>query len=139
MAWRFEGRVAIVVHTAKSPSNLEWQRFLTEAAERASGAPKRVVVVSHGGTPDGDQRKQLMRAFQSDPAPTAILSKSGLMRAVTSALSFFNPKMMSAGLDEGDRAFAFLGLTGDERVAVQRARSDLESELGLRGSVQQPE
>ena len=41
--------------------------------------------------------------------------------------------MMSAGLDESERAFEFLGLTGDERFEVQRARGELEAELGLRG------
>ncbi len=36
MAWRFEGRLTVVVHGALNPSNLEWQRMLTDETARGS-------------------------------------------------------------------------------------------------------
>ncbi len=34
MAWRFEGRLTVVVCGPENPSNLEWQRMLTDETTR---------------------------------------------------------------------------------------------------------
>jgi hypothetical protein len=132
MAWRIEGRLLVVVHGSTSPANLEWQRFLKEIVEGGSGGHFRVLIVSHGGGPDGSQREALMRAVGNAPAPTAIMTDSPLMRAITTALSFFNRKTKSLGLAGDDEACGFLGLSADERGRAQALRAELEVELGLR-------
>ena len=133
MAWRFEGRLLVVVHGAQSPTNLAWQRFLTEALERGSGAHARILVVSHGGGPDGDQRKQLARAIGATPAPTAVMTTSTLVRGITAAMTFFNRSMIAVGLDDSDAAYKHLGLNVEERIKAQQLREELEVELGISG------
>jgi len=131
MAWRLENRLLVAVHGPKSPSNLEWQRFLTEAVERGQGAAMRILIVSHGGGPDGEQRKQLARAIGNSPAPTIVMTRSALIRGITSALTFFNRSMKAVDLDAHDEAFQHLELDAKERVRAYGLRTELEAELGI--------
>lgn len=131
MAWRFEGRLTIIVHGPRNPSNLEWQSMLRDGIALDRIENGRTVVISYGGGPDGQQRELLTQHMAKRPAPTAILTKSALVRAITAALLFFNRSMKVFGLDEQDRAAEFLGLSPDERDLVGRTRRELETELGL--------
>jgi hypothetical protein len=132
MAWRFLGRVCLVVHGPKGPADLEWRTFVRTVTEHQAKFQGRVMVVSHGGGPDGHQRKLLTDAVAHAPAPTVIMTSSSLMQAIAKALRFFNAKLRAVGLDENEHAFEFLGLTAAERIAAQAARSEIEVELGLR-------
>lgn len=131
MGWRFHGRLLVVVHTKHNPTKVEWQSLIRDNIERAAGQPLRVMVVSHGGGPDVDQRKQLAEALKSIAAPTVVMTASALVRGITSALGFFNRRMTSVALDDMEGAFRFLELTGDERQVASRTRRDLEQELGI--------
>jgi hypothetical protein len=134
MSWRFEGRLTVVVHGAESPSNLEWQRLLTDGAARGPLENGRTLIVSYGGGPDGHQRELLGQQMARKPAPICILTKSALVRAIASALLFFNRNMKVVGLEDSERAYEFLGLTAQERDTANRLRRELESELGLAGA-----
>lgn len=139
MAWEFEGRLNVVVHGPKDPSNLEWERFLAEtvsrrAKPRAAGeaAPELVViVVSHGGVPDGGQRKQLAKTIERNVAPTVVMTDSPMMLGVHRVLAFFNPRQCAVGLHAEKAAFDFLGLSSDERTSAKRLRAKLEAELEI--------
>jgi hypothetical protein len=131
MSWRFEGRLTIVVHGFENPSNLEWQRLLTDEAARGQPENARTLIVSYGGGPDGHQRELLAKQIVSKPTPTCIMTKSVLVRAITSALLFFNRNMKVFGLEDRSKAYEFLGLTGQERDTTNRVRRELEAELGL--------
>ncbi|MEI9953047.1 MAG: hypothetical protein WDO74_29725 [Pseudomonadota bacterium] len=131
MSWRFEGRLTVVVHSAENPSNLEWQRMLTEESARGQLEDGRTLIVSYGGGPDGHQRELLGRQIGRTPAPTCIMTKSVLVRAITAALLFFNRNMKVVGLEERDRAYAFLGFSAQERDTADRLRRELEAEISL--------
>jgi|KBSSwiStaDraftv2_1062776.scaffolds.fasta_scaffold2257354_1 hypothetical protein len=131
MSWRFEGRLTIVVHGPKNPSNLEWQRLLTDEAVRGQPENGRTLIVSYGGGPDGHQREMLAQRIGSKPVPTGIMTKSALVRAITAALLFFNRSMKVFGLEERKSAYDFLGLSVPERETAERVRRELEAELGL--------
>jgi hypothetical protein len=131
MSWRFEGRLTVVVHGSLNPSNLEWQRMLTDEAARGLPEDGRTLIVSYGGGPDGHQRELLGKQIVRKPAPTCIMTKSVLVRAITSALLFFNRNMKVVGLEERDRAYEFLGLSAEERDTANRLRKELEAELAL--------
>ncbi|HTQ04403.1 MAG TPA: hypothetical protein VMI54_11120 [Polyangiaceae bacterium] len=131
MAWRFEGRLTVVVHGPKNPSNLEWQSMLRDETQRGRQERGVTLVVSHGGGPDGRQRELLGQQIAGKPAPTCIMTASVLVRAITAALLFFNRTMKVVGLDETQRAYDFLDLSRDERTAADRVRAELEAELGL--------
>ncbi len=131
MAWRFEGRLAVVVHGPKNPSNLEWQSLLRDEAQRGRQERGVTLVVSHGGGPDGHQRELLGKQIANKAAPTCVMTRSVLVRAITAALLFFNRTMTVVGLDEAERAYDFLDLSRDERAAADRIRAELEAELGV--------
>lgn len=59
------------------------------------------------------------------------MTKSVLVRAISSALPFFNRDMKVVGLGERDLAYEFLALTAQERDVAERLRKELELELGL--------
>lgn len=131
MSWRFEGRLTVVVHGPRNPSNLEWQTLLTDETARGQPDNGRTLIVSYGGGPDGPQRELLARQISRKPAPTAIMTKSVLVRAITAALLFFNRSMKVFGLSERKSAYDFLSLSAQEREAADRIRKELEAELGL--------
>jgi hypothetical protein len=133
VAWKFDGRVSVMVHGPSSPTNLEWQRFLRDAVDRGTGTHWRNLVISYGGRPDGEQRKLLAEMLKGRAAPTAIMTGSGIVRAAVLAVSFFNRQMKAFALEDFDGAASYLGLTADERERVQRMRLELMQELGLSG------
>lgn len=131
MAWRYEGRLAVVMHGFKSPTDMEWQRFLNEGVEHGTGPHLRILVISHGGGPDGEQRKQLGRVISGTSAPTVVMSGSALVRGITSALTFFNRHIKALDMSDDESAYRHLGLTAEERARVQQIRRELAVELGL--------
>ncbi len=131
MAWRFEGRLTVVVHGARNPSNLEWQSMLRDETQRGARERGVTLVVSYGGGPDGHQRDLLGKQIGNKPAPTCIMTGSALVRAITAALLFFNRTMKVVALDETARAYDFLQLSREERDAANRLRAELENELGI--------
>lgn len=131
LAWRFDGRLLVAMHGFKSPTNVEWQRLLNEGVACGMGAHLRIVIVSHGGGPDGAQRKELGRVIGPAPAPTVVMTGSALVRGITSALTFFNPHMKAVDLGDFEAAFKHLGLTTDERQRVSQLRRELALDLGL--------
>jgi hypothetical protein len=133
MAWRFVGRLGVIVHGEKPPSNLEWHTFLKDASAHSARGDGRVMVVSYGGGPDGEQRQALSKAVGHSPAPTVIMTGSIIMRSIVAAITFFNRKTMAVGLHDHDQACAYLGLSGEERGVTSATRRELEAELGLSG------
>ena len=131
MAWRFEKRLLVLVHGARGPTDLEWQRLLTETLELGDEAERRIMVVSYGGAPDVDQRKRLASIIGSTPSLTVVMTSSALGRAVTSALSFFNRRMKAVDLNDFEGAFAHLRVNADDRATMRRLRSDLERALEI--------
>jgi hypothetical protein len=78
----------------------------------------------------GRQRELLTQQMTTRPAPTCIMTASPLVRAIT-ALLFFNRGMKVVALDERERAYDFLGLSGTERTTADRLRRELEAEIGV--------
>jgi hypothetical protein len=129
MTWRVEGRLNVVVHGPKSPTNLEWARYLADL-RLLKGTDFRVIVFSHGGSPDGVQRRQLTAAFDNEfKKPVALLTESILVRGVVGALRWFNPRFCAFGSNDVTAACDHLDLTADERDRVRALRAELEREL----------
>lgn len=131
MAWRFEGRLTVVVHGRKNPSNLEWQTMLRDESAHGQPADGRTLIVSYGGGPDGHQRQLLGKQIGNKPSPTCIMTASALVRAITSTLLFFNRNMKVVGIDDREGAYAFLNLNPAERQTADKIRAELEVLLEL--------
>lgn len=130
MAWRTEGRLNVVVHGARSPTNLEWQRYVTEAMSFSTRADTCVVVLSRGGSPDGSQRQALATALRGRPSPVALLTDKVIARAAIAAMSLFNPRMKAFPTTGLKEASEFLALTSDEQERVAELLVELEREVG---------
>jgi hypothetical protein len=137
MAWRLEGRLNVIVHGTRSPTNLEWQRFMVDVVSRPTPPDARVVVLSRGGSPDGYQRQALSTALGGRSRPVAMLTDSGIARTAITAMRLFNPAMKAFTTSDIQGAGAFLGFTVAERGRVAELLAELESELG-KGSENQP-
>jgi hypothetical protein len=130
MSWRMEGRLNVVYHGPIAPTNLEWQRYVTEAVVTStSRSDTRVVVLSRGGSPDGHQRQTLITALRGHPHPVALLTDKVLVRAAISAMSLFNPSMKAFASMAFKEAGDFLGLTLVERERVAQLLVELELEV----------
>ena len=70
MAWAHDGRLLVVVHGKSSPSALEWSRFLND--NRSLRDP-RILVCTYGGSPDGNQRRELMGDAFYGGVPTVVI------------------------------------------------------------------
>jgi len=138
MAWRVEGRLNVVVHGPKSPTNLEWTRYLGDLRV-LKGKALRVIVFSHGGSPDGAQRRQLTAAFDNElKEPVALLTESILVRGIVGALRWFNPLLRAFDPNDLTGACSHLDLSVDERDRVRVLRAELEHELAAPGAARSP-
>jgi hypothetical protein len=131
MAWRFAGRLIVAVHRKASPTNVEWQRFLNDSLQAGVNPQWRLLVVSYGGGPDGAQRQQLMQTMRNQVTPMAMMTGSVIVRAIMSALTFFNPTMTVVDLHKDEDAYEFLGLSSAERDTARKLRAELEAELEI--------
>lgn len=130
MAWRMEGRLNVAFHGPRAPTNLEWQRYVTEAASPVARDDVRVLVLSRGGSPDGHQRQILMTALRGRPKPMALLTDKLVARTVVAAMSIFNPSMKAFPTTGLKEASDFLKLTAEERERVAQLLLELEREVG---------
>ncbi len=131
LAWRFDGRLLVAMHGFKGPTNLEWERFLNAGIQYGLGPHLRILIISHGGGPDGDQRRRLGEVIGPAPAPTAVMTRSALVRGITTAVSFFNRHMIAVELGDTGAAYKHLGLDAAERTKAQQLQRELALELGL--------
>jgi hypothetical protein len=129
MSWRTEGRLNVVYHGPLAPTNLEWQRYVNESVALSGGrSDTRVLVLSRGGSPDGQQRQTLETALRGRAKPVALLTDKVLARAVISAMSLFNPSMKAFPTTALKEASDFLGLTREERERAAQLLLELETE-----------
>ena len=129
MSWRMEGRLSVAFHGTLAPTNLEWQRYVIEAVSRPARDDTRVVVLSRGGSPDGQQRGTLMTAMRGRQSPVALLTDKLIARTAIAAMRIFNPSMKAFATTNLKEAGDFLNLTVTERERVAQLLVELEREV----------
>lgn len=131
MAWRIEGRINVVVHGTRSPTDLEWATYLNETREISQRPDFCILVLSRGGSPDGKQRTLLTSSIPKGARkpPVALLTDSAIVRGVIAAFGLFNPLMKAFATRDLDAASLYLGLNRTERERVQTVLAELETEL----------
>jgi hypothetical protein len=118
----------VVVHGASDPTNVEWQRYVNELAALAS-RDTRLLVLSRGGGPSGDQRRTLVTAVGKRTDLVALLTDSVIPRLIVGTLRIFNSSIRAFATAELQGASDFLGLTASERERVPVLLRELEREL----------
>ncbi len=134
LVWADRGRLSVVVHNSRAPTNLEWSAYLNHVRARKDLKNQRVLVATDGGSPDGRQRRDLeevVRTYHADPAPMAVLTSSLIVRAVMKVAAFFNPAIRCYTPDEFSAAVTFLELSPAEREFASTQLVALRQEVAL--------
>jgi hypothetical protein len=118
----------VVVHSPRDPTNVEWQRYVNDLAALAT-RDTRLLVLSRGGAPSGDQRRTLVTAVGKRGDLVALLTDSVLPRMIVGTLRIFNSSIKAFATAELQQASDFLGLTASERERAPVLLRQLEHEL----------
>ena len=134
LAWDTAGRLSVVVHGRKQPTGLEWEEYVNYARGNAGIGDLRLLVWTHGGSPDANQRKTLeymARQHFPEAPPLAMITGSLVVRAVMSLATVFNPRIKCFSPDQISVAYAYLGLDASERKLAAEMLARLEKAVLL--------
>jgi hypothetical protein len=113
-------RLIVSWQTAANPTDVEWDEYCRAIWRARAGRPLRGYIVTEGGHPNIAQQRRLRAGLGPVSDPVAIVSSSSALRFVAAASRFFNPTVRCFSPDQGERAFAHLGLAPHEGVLVAR-------------------
>lgn len=117
------GRVGdhvVLVHSARTPSDAEWDAYLAGGA-RWLGDSVGLLVVSDGGGPTSTQRRALREVFVSNGGAntcTAVVSKSMVVRSILGAINLFAPGVRGFAPTALDAALTHILATPTQRPAL---------------------
>jgi hypothetical protein len=132
LVWDTVGRVSVVVHGRLQPTNLEWEEYIKYARSNVVIKDLKVLVRTHGGSPDADQRKTMEDMARQDyphPPRVAMITGSIVVRAVMAVSTVFNPYIKCFGPDQVSVAYAYLGLDDHERARAALALARLDKQV----------
>jgi hypothetical protein len=121
------GRVLVMVQNSNTPTDSEWDDFLTFVSEDPVGL--RLFVMTDGGAPSGPQRKRLQAALKGAMPLVAAVSGSIKVRFVAATIALFHRTHGSYSLAEVNKAYDHLGLSPQERREVESAARALKERL----------
>lgn len=126
-------RVLIAVHSARDPSDDDWNGWL-ERVQHAPSKPK-VFVYTAGGAPSGKQRKALFVAAGERGFRAAVVSPSRVALAIGTAIGWFYRDLKTFSPAQLDAALEHLELDQREGDGILRAARALAQELGMVSAV----
>jgi hypothetical protein len=132
LVWETVGRVSVVVHGRSQPTTLEWEAYINYARTNVSIKDLKVLVRTHGGSPDAEQRKTMADMARQDyphPPRVAMVTGSVVVRAVMAVSTVFNPYIKCFAPDHMSIACAYLGLDDHERTRATLALERLEKQV----------
>ncbi|MCC6555370.1 MAG: hypothetical protein IT372_20610 [Polyangiaceae bacterium] len=120
----------MVVHSSVTPSDEEWNAFVTTITAVAR-SDNRVsnLVFTDGGAPTAAQRSKVNALVQNQPRLTAVIADSALVRGVVTAFNWFNPAIKVFSPSQSDQAFRHLNLSPPEVKEVLAIVGKLKTEL----------
>lgn len=118
----------VAVFGTTAPSRADWTEYLELLRAEVPGSPRqRGLIVSHGGTPENYQRRELEQVTgrSTSHRRLAVLTNSTFVRGVIKAMSIFDSSYRGFSLSELDLALRYLELPerswSEIQQAVQRA------------------
>lgn len=102
LAGKVDGCV-VAVFGKTAPSRADWTEYLELLQREVLTSPRqRGLIVSHGGTPESHQRRELERVAGPTAAQRrlAVVTSSTFVRGVLKAMSIFDPSYRGFGLSE---------------------------------------
>jgi hypothetical protein len=132
LVWDTVGRVSVVVHGRSHPTTLEWEEYINYARGNVSIKDLKVLVRTHGGSPDAAQRKTMEDMARQDyprPPRVAMVTGSVVVRAVMNVATVFNPHIKCFAPDQISVAYAYLGMDDHERARAALLLARLEKHV----------
>ena len=127
---RWVGSTLVFVENERAPSDEEWGDFLKILAlNRVDLAKLRLLVVTSGGAPTAEQRKQLAATLGGAPLLVSSVSDNMKIRFVTATIALFHSHMKTFSTQELDQAYDHLGLNSEERGVVGKAIADMRARV----------
>lgn len=132
MFTREVGHLIISCQTTETPTDWEWREFLDSVTKNRSAATKtRILVLTDGGGPSPDQRKQLQRALSGQTFRVAVVTDSIKVRFIVSSVALLNSSISTFSLSDIGRACEYLGLSKSEVDVALKVADELAYELKL--------
>lgn len=126
LVWGNVGRVSVVVHGSRAPTMLEWEKYINYARGNVDIRNLRVLVKTHGGSPDAAQRKlmeDMARQQYPEAPPLAMITGSLVVRAVMTLVRVANPHIRCFPPEQLSIAYAYLNL---EELEVRQTGTKLK-------------
>jgi hypothetical protein len=117
--------LVILRENAEDPSDAEWGDFLRVLAAGDGVWNVRVLVVTDGGSPSGEQRQRLKTVLGDSNVRAAIVTDSVKTRFVVSSIAFITSRIKSFSKREIDAAYEYLGLDVTQRRLADRVLAEL--------------
>src|SRR5262245_2077966 len=115
------GKVFLVVHTKKNPSDAEWDDYLAELEKHKEELEElHTLVFTDGGAPNGAQRKRLNDILANRPFRAAVISNAMIARFVVASMALFNKKIRSFHPGELPLAYKHLHIQ-EEKIPIIQA------------------
>ncbi|MGC4064508.1 MAG: hypothetical protein QM784_07665 [Polyangiaceae bacterium] len=128
MVHKYQNDMYILVHGKRSPSDAEWDLYLSDLRTQADRLDcVKTLVLTEGGNPDGAQRQRLNEVLRGRPTRVAVLTASIIARGVVGALAVFNPRIRAFSPDAAGLALAYLGVPTDEYGPLLRTIAELRA------------
>lgn len=128
MVFAWVGHVIILVQGEHPPSDEEWKLYITALKARKDLSKSKAIAVTDGGALTPTQRREV-NGIVGGRGLAVVLSTSTVVRAMVTALSWFNPLIKAFAPHEKEEAFKHLKLTPDEGAQVARTIDRLRLEL----------
>lgn len=129
MAWKVIDRLVIVVLGTEEPTDAEWEDYL-RAVERHGIDRTMQLVVTEGGGPNAMQRRYLSSLLARRSVPVAVVSGSVTIRAVVTAMSWFNHRIRGFPPTSLRDAIAYLAIPASRTELIEREVAAMRLLLG---------
>ncbi|WP_437671653.1 hypothetical protein [Sorangium sp. So ce131] len=121
--------VLIAVHGREPPNDEDWEAYMQTVFALPASCSKTLVVTAGGG-PNAKQRASINEFVSKHTLTVAICTDALLVRQISTALSWFNPRVRSFRGNDIAAALRYLDVGGPEAALVHHkvARMRLEIE-----------
>ena len=136
MAFKIVDTLHVIALGPRNPSTADWNSYVEALhAEEKKGvdvAQMRTIVFSDGGGPEPAMRKQVVDLLHGRTTKLAVVTGSTTLRAVMTAMSWFNRDARAFAPAEVGDALRHLGVAETKFDSIKAMAQGLLKDLGLK-------
>jgi hypothetical protein len=131
---RTVGPLLLLRQSQDDPSESEWMDCITQLdallEAMGTGAPTvKVLVYTDGGAPTERQRGMLQRSLAKNPVRVAVITDNLKARITSATVALGNRNQRSFSTAEWSRAYAYLGLSPEEKRSAEAVLKTMAKDL----------